>query len=229
MMKDLRAKAAARIQQRLRTDLERTAGVEAKLNGQLRQLAGAAGSATPKAAAASDLATDIARLRDRYTTVDEQLHNLMLEDSAPGAVHSGGGRSASAASDDLWHAAQCGAAGRWADCCWDAGGGDREQDGPQGLHRRRYGTGAGLCADGVLPDFDEVSNEVSAEHLLRLSSAIEHARKQGDLNSCIFTGTAAGVWRNHAGDPGERCSGGHGQADGAPGFIGNSARGFSRR
>ena len=40
MMKDLRAKAAARIQQKLKMDLERTAGVEAKLNGQLRQLAG---------------------------------------------------------------------------------------------------------------------------------------------------------------------------------------------
>jgi hypothetical protein len=36
---------------------------------------------------ASDLATDIARLRTRYTTVDGQLHNLMLENSAPGAVH----------------------------------------------------------------------------------------------------------------------------------------------
>ncbi len=51
----------------------------------------------------------------------------------------------------------------------------------------------GFAPMAVLPDFDEVSNEVSAEHLLRLSSAIEHARKQGDLNSCIFTGTAAGV------------------------------------
>jgi Mrp family chromosome partitioning ATPase len=45
----------------------------------------------------------------------------------------------------------------------------------------------------VVPDFDEVSEEVSAEHLLRLASAIEHARKQGNLTSCIFTGTAAGV------------------------------------
>ncbi len=87
MMKDLRAKAAARIQEKLRTDLERTAGVEARLNGQLRQLAGTAASATPKLQRASDLATDISRLRTRFTTVDEQLHNLILEDTAPGAVH----------------------------------------------------------------------------------------------------------------------------------------------
>ena len=87
MMKDLRAKAAERIQQKLKMDLERTAGVEARLNGQLRQLAGTAAGATPKLQRASDLATDISRLRTRYTSVDEQLHNLMLESSAPGAVH----------------------------------------------------------------------------------------------------------------------------------------------
>src|SRR5208337_773373 len=87
MMKDLRAKAAARIQQKLRMDLERTAGVESRLNGQLRQLAGTAASATPKLQRASDLATNISRLRTRYTNVDDQLHNLMLENSAPGAVH----------------------------------------------------------------------------------------------------------------------------------------------
>jgi hypothetical protein len=51
----------------------------------------------------------------------------------------------------------------------------------------------GFAPMAVLPDFDEVSEEVSAEHLLRLSSAIEHARRQGSLNNCIFTGTAAGV------------------------------------
>ena len=63
MMKDLRATAAQRIQQKLRTDLERTAGVESQLNGQLRQLAGTAASATPKLQRASDLANDIVRLR----------------------------------------------------------------------------------------------------------------------------------------------------------------------
>ena len=57
----------------------------------------------------------------------------------------------------------------------------------------------GFAPMAVLPDFDEVSEEVAAEHLLRLSSAIEHARKQGDLNSCIFTGTSSGSGRNHVG------------------------------
>jgi hypothetical protein len=83
MMKDLRAKAAARIQLQLQADLQRTAEWSRQLNGQLRQLVGAAGSATPKMQRSSDLAADITRLQARYATVDEQLHNLMLEDSAP--------------------------------------------------------------------------------------------------------------------------------------------------
>jgi Mrp family chromosome partitioning ATPase len=51
----------------------------------------------------------------------------------------------------------------------------------------------GYAPMAVLPDFDEVSDEVAAEHLLRLSAAIEHARKQGTLKSCIFTGTTSGT------------------------------------
>jgi hypothetical protein len=87
MMKDLRAKAAARIQLQLSADLHRTGGVESELNGQLRQLVGAATSATPKMQRASDLAADITRLQARYASVDEQIHNLLLEDKAPAAAY----------------------------------------------------------------------------------------------------------------------------------------------
>ncbi len=47
MMKDLRTKASVRIQQKLRTDLDRTSEMEGRLNAQLGQMAGAAASATP--------------------------------------------------------------------------------------------------------------------------------------------------------------------------------------
>ena len=193
MMKELRAKAAARIQQKLRTDLERTAGVEARLNGQLRQLASTAASATPKLQRASDLATDIARMRTRFTAVDEQLHNLMLEDSAPGAVH------LSVAAVPPLHPTITGILKKALPLV--LGGlllGLLAAAVANYLDPKVY-IGAdiervlGFAPMAVLPDFDEVSGDVAAEHLLRLSSAIEHARKQGDLNSCIFTGTAAGV------------------------------------
>jgi Mrp family chromosome partitioning ATPase len=44
-----------------------------------------------------------------------------------------------------------------------------------------------------LPDFYEVPVGVSEEHMLRLAASIEHARKQGNLKSCIFTGTGPGT------------------------------------
>jgi polysaccharide biosynthesis transport protein len=193
MMKDLRAKAAARIQVRLRTDLERTAGVEARLNGQLRQLAGAAASATPKLQRASDLATDIARLRSRYTTVDAQLHNLMLEDSAPGAVH------LSVAAVAPLHPTISAILKKVIPLM--LGGlilGLLAASIANHLDSRIYIAAdveqvLGFAPMAVLPDFDEASDEVVSEHLLRLSAAIEHARTQGTLKHCIFTGTAAGT------------------------------------
>jgi uncharacterized protein involved in exopolysaccharide biosynthesis/Mrp family chromosome partitioning ATPase len=192
MMKELRAKAAARIQQRLRTDLDRTAGVETKLNGQLRQLAGAAASATPKLQRANDLATDIARLRTRYTIVDEQLHNLLVEDSAPGAVH------LSVAAVAPLHPTIAGILKKVVPLIF--GGlilGLLAASLANHLDKRIYiakdvEETLGFAPMAVLPNFDEISDEVAAEYLLRLTAAIEHARKQGSLKNCIFTGTAAG-------------------------------------
>jgi uncharacterized protein involved in exopolysaccharide biosynthesis len=193
MMKDLRSRASARIQTKLRTDLERTAGVEAKLNGQLRKLAGAAASATPKLQRASDLATDVVRLRNRYTVVDEQLHNLMLEDSAPGAVH------LSVAAVAPLHPTISGILKKVIPLVF--GGlilGLLAASIANHLDPRVYIAAdveqvLGFAPMAVLPDFDEVSEEVFSEHLLRLSATIEHARKQGSLKNCIFTGTAPGT------------------------------------
>jgi hypothetical protein len=45
----------------------------------------------------------------------------------------------------------------------------------------------------VLPDFDEVSDGVVGEQVLRLSAAIEQVGKQGGMRSCIFTGATPGT------------------------------------
>ena len=193
MMKDLRAKAAARIQVQLRADLQRTGGVESELNGQLRQLVSAASSSAPKLQRSSDLAVDIARLQARYAAVDEQAHNLMLEDSAPAAAY-----QVSPAVPPL----------------------SRSKSGVlrnavlilfAGLF---FGVLAAVCAHKLdpkiyigadveralgfqplaqLPDFSEVSAGTADEYMLRLASAIEHGRKQGDLKNCIFTGASSGT------------------------------------
>jgi hypothetical protein len=191
MTKDLRSRASQRIAQRLRSDLDRTAGVEAKLNAQLGQLAGAAGSATPKLQRANDLATDIIRLQNRHASVDEQLHNLLLEDSVPGAAH------LSAAAMVPLHPTISGIARKAL---------------PMAFGGLLLGLLAVLIANNLdpkvyiasdiehvlgfapmvqLPDFSEVSSGVAEEHLLRLSATIEHARQLGNLKSCIFTGAAA--------------------------------------
>jgi capsular polysaccharide biosynthesis protein len=193
MTKDLRAKAAAQIEQKLKNDLERTAGVEARLNGQLAQMTGAAGSATPRLQRASDLATDIARLQARFTTVDEQFRNLSMENAAPGAVY------LSAPAIAPLHA-------------------DRKKVYRNGLLVLLAGIVFALAAAliahnldprvyvaadvervlgfapmALLPDLYEVGTDVAEEYMLRLAAAVEHAHQQDNLRSCIFTAVAPGA------------------------------------
>jgi uncharacterized protein involved in exopolysaccharide biosynthesis/Mrp family chromosome partitioning ATPase len=193
MASDLRAKAASRIQLKLRGDLERAAAVEGQLNAQLRQLTAAAGNATSKLQRASDLVTDITRLQARYATVDEQWRNLMLEDGALGSAF------VTTPAVPPLHLAKSGVL-RNAVAIVLAGlifglmaavvshkidpriyiAADVEQE-------------LGYAPLAQLPDFYEVSDGVAEEHLLRLSTAIEYARKQGNLKSFIFTGTGPGT------------------------------------
>jgi succinoglycan biosynthesis transport protein ExoP len=191
--KDLRDKASSHIQQRLKNDLERTSAVESKLNSQLAQLTGAAGSATPRLQRSNELATDIVRLQNRFAVVDEQFRNLTMEANAPGAVY-----VASAATPPL--------------------SADHAKTFRNGfiviVLGLVLGLGAALLAHNVdphiyvakdveqilgfapmamLPDFREVSSGVADEYMLRLAAAVEHAYQEGAMKSCIFTGVAPGA------------------------------------
>jgi uncharacterized protein involved in exopolysaccharide biosynthesis/Mrp family chromosome partitioning ATPase len=194
-MKDLRSRAAARIQTRLRMDLERTGGVEAQLNGQLRKLTGAAASATPKLQRANDLAADMLRLRARYATVDEQLHNLTLQDSVPGAVHlsvAAVAPSFPSISGVLKIALPLAFGGVILGLLAALIANNLDNKIYIAADVERV---LGFAPMAVLPDFNQVTDGVAEEHLLRLSASIEYARQQGHLKSCIFTGTGpdAGV------------------------------------
>jgi succinoglycan biosynthesis transport protein ExoP len=193
MMKDLRTKAGERIEQQLNTSLAQTAGVEAQLNGQLRQLVATAGSAVPKMQRSNDLAADIARLQARYTDVDAQLHDLMLEDGAPGSVflaeaavtplHPTKTRAMRNVVVMVFFFIALGVLAAVAAHKLDPKlyiGSDIEQL-------------LGFAPMAQLPDFTEVPDEVAEEHVLRLAAAIEYARKQGNLKRCIFTGTGHGT------------------------------------
>ena len=193
MMKDLRAKAAGRIQLQLRSDLQRTGGVESQINGQLRSLVGSATSATPKMQRSSDLAGDITRLQARYAAVDEQLHDLILEDSAPGEAY-----QVTPATPPLTRTKS----GVLRNAVMISLGGlafgliaavlAQKLD-PHVYIAEDVERTLGFAPMAQLPDFNEVSEGVAEEYVLRLASAVEHGRKQGDLKNCIFTGAASGA------------------------------------
>lgn len=190
---ELRAKAAARIEEQMRTDLDRTAGLEARLNGELAQMTRAAASATPKLQRASDLANDITRLQARFNAVDEQLQNQTLEDNAPGTAHVAEAAVPPAHPSEggvirnafilLFGFVMLGLAAAVA---------------AHKMDQRVYVASdveqlLGYAPMAQLPDFDEVSDEVAEAHLLRLASSIEYACKNAQLSSCVFTGTGPGV------------------------------------
>jgi len=189
----LRAKAAARIEEQLRTDLDRTANLEARLNAQLAQMTRAAAGATPKLQRSSDLANDITRLQTRYNAVDEQLQNQTLEDSAPGAAH------LAEAAVPPTHPALAGVIRNallllFAFVLFGVAAAVLAHK----LDPRVYVASdveqqLGYRPMAQLPDFDEVSDEVAEEHLLRLATAIEFACDDGQLSNCVFTGTGSGV------------------------------------
>jgi uncharacterized protein involved in exopolysaccharide biosynthesis len=193
MMKDLRGKVSARIEQRLHTDLDRTTAVQDRLNGQLSQLAAAAGGATPQMQRAADLATNISRLQNRFAVLDEQVRNLTLQANAPGSAYF------SAVATIPIHLA-------WAlilkkATMYALGGIILALVAAliaNNLDQRIYVAAdvtavLGFAPMAQLPDFREVSPGIAEDHMLRLSAAIDHACRQGNLKNCIFTAVGIGA------------------------------------
>ena len=190
---ELRAKAASRIEEQLRTDLDRTSGLEARLNGELAQMTRAAAGATPKLQRSSDLSNDITRLQTRFNAVDEQLQNQTLEDNAPGTAH-----VAEAAVPPAHPSVGGVIRNAFILLFGFIGLGLVAAVAAHKMDRRVYAASdieqlLGYGPMAQLPNFDEVSDEVAEAHLLRMASGIEHACKNGQLSSCVFTGTGPGV------------------------------------
>jgi uncharacterized protein involved in exopolysaccharide biosynthesis/Mrp family chromosome partitioning ATPase len=193
MTRELRSKAGVQLEQRLKNDLETTSSVESRLNGQLAQLTGAAGSATPRLQRSAELATDVQRLQNRFTVVDEQFRNLTMENNAPGAVYLSAAAMpplTAARSKVLRNAFIVVLAG----LVFAIGGALVAHN----LDPRVYiacdvERVLGFAPMALLPDLYEVGSGVADEYMLRLAAAVEHAHQQGTLNSCIFTGVAPGA------------------------------------
>ncbi|MFP5235164.1 MAG: hypothetical protein ACLGSD_04625 [Acidobacteriota bacterium] len=193
MTNDLRAKAAAHIQQKLKSDLERTSNMEARLNAQLAQLTAAAGTAGPRLQRLSELGADIQRLQSRFALVDEQYRNLTLENHAPGAVYLSAPAVAplGASRDLVFRKAFVILLGGLL-LGWGTAILAHNLD-PRVYIAKDVERVLGFMPMAQLPDFAEVGAGVEEEYLLRLAAALEHAYQQGALKSCIFTGVAPGT------------------------------------
>ena len=86
MTAELRDKAARLLQDKLRSELERTGDLEARLNGELAHQIATATTAAPKMQRASEVAADIQRLDIRQAAVDDALRGLRMEANGPGQV-----------------------------------------------------------------------------------------------------------------------------------------------
>jgi succinoglycan biosynthesis transport protein ExoP len=192
MTNELRAKAAAHIQQKLKNDLERTSDVEARLNAQLGQLTAEAGTAGPRLQRLNELGADIQRLQGRFALVDEQYRNLALENHAPGAVYlSAAAVAPLGASRDLVFRSGLVILLGGLLFGWGAAILAHNLD-PRIYVAKDVERVLGFMPMAQLPDFAEVGTGVEEEYLLRLAAALEHAHQQGALKSCIFTGVAPG-------------------------------------
>jgi uncharacterized protein involved in exopolysaccharide biosynthesis len=87
MQTDLHRKAAARLEQKLHTQLNQAEIIESKLNGDLQHGTRQATDTSPKIQRAAEIQAELDRLRSRYSAVDDRISNLELESSSPGSVH----------------------------------------------------------------------------------------------------------------------------------------------
>jgi polysaccharide biosynthesis transport protein len=87
MQANLRRKAAARLEEKLHAEVNRSATVESRLLHDIQHETTEATGAAPKFQRSEELKADIERLQTRYNTIDERIGNLELESSSPGSVH----------------------------------------------------------------------------------------------------------------------------------------------
>lgn len=87
MQTDLRHKAAAHLQQKLRTQLSQAQMYESRLNSDLQHGTHQATQQAPKIQRAEEIQAKLQNLQTYYAKVDERINNLELESGSPGSVH----------------------------------------------------------------------------------------------------------------------------------------------
>lgn len=193
MMRDVRARAATRLEINMRSDLERTSAREEELNIQLARLTVASGSPAPRLQRLNDLTSDVARLQNQYAAVDDRLRILSTETKAPGTAyistlavppaHTSKSVMIVSAVLLIFGAALFAVLGAVAAHNLD----------PRVYIATDVERVLGYSPVALLPDFGEVSEAVAEELQFRLAKTLDHACQRGTLKSCMFTAVAPGA------------------------------------
>ena len=187
MTRQLRSKAERQLQEKLRTELERTGDVEARMNAQLAKLTATATTAAPKLQRAAELNEDLNRLNTRYAAVDDALRSLQLEANGPGVVRLSLAAAVPSTPEPsrkmllLAAAPVCGVIFGVAAAVFA-----RKRD------RRLYSARdvediLGFAPMAVLPAKEDVSTRVMDEYVLRLAAGLEGAYRGSGAQTFLLT------------------------------------------
>jgi capsular polysaccharide biosynthesis protein/Mrp family chromosome partitioning ATPase len=163
------------------------------LQQQFEKMNPAASSVQSEMQQSADLDADLARLQSRFSTVDEQWHDQMLEENAPGAVSLANLAVAplhAAKSNVLRNAIFIFLSGIVLGSLVTV---IRHKLDPTVYIAHDAERLLGLPLMAQLPDFYEISDGVAEEFILRLAGTIEAACEKSNLRTCIFTGTGPGT------------------------------------
>ncbi len=187
----LRSKSEQDLQEKLRADLQRTGNLEARINLRLAQRTTAATNSTPKLQRAAELNGDVKRLLLRQAEIENATRSLELAANSPGAVRlnlaaqvpvsAEGNRKRLLLIASFPLALMLGmAAATIARQC-----DPRVYTGPDVVET------LGFAPIAALPAYDEVSETVIEDEVLRLTGAVTTAYRVKDVRTLLLTTVSA--------------------------------------
>jgi len=190
LIDDLKQKATAQLQSKLRREVERTRLVEIKLTQELDKNTHSATSAAPKFQRATELGPVIDSLQKTYETIDNRIRDLELESSSPGSVHVSTKALTPTSPEPnklLLYSVALFLTGLGSAAAVVIG---------IDFFDNRIHTAediesvVGFHPIGVLLDTNEFSDEVAEEYFFRLAAGIDNAVCNGGARSFLFTSSA---------------------------------------
>ncbi len=187
MSAQMRSRAEHRIEDRLRTELQRTADVEAQLNRQLSAETARAAGAGPKLQRASELGVDIQRLHAQYTSVDDALNALELQTNGPAMAHIALTAAVPAAPEPSRRGLFLMAAVPFGLLCGIATAVLLRTRDHRLYMAKDLEELIGFAPIAVMPSREDVAPRVADQYVLRLAAGIEHAYRTDGAQTFIVT------------------------------------------